>query len=200
MKETTTHLFFISILIIFVAAACNKQHKKSDGTRVAVSAPANTESQAGQSSDKLFERLMTSFSDDWMEREAAPTLYPSYYGGSFTNSDGTFVIAVTGNREEYKKQLADILGTDNFKVETVQYSYRQMMEVMDRIDAFLMNSTVSENHPLMDSFAGAYPEVRENRVKVLLTKVDDTTIRLFQRDVVNSPLIIFEQGDLPEWD
>jgi len=82
-------------------------------------------------------------------------------------------------------------------METVQYSYRQMMRVMDSIDAFLMNSAIPEDHPLMNRFAGAYPDVMENRVKVLLTKVDDATIRLFRKDVVNSPLLIFEQGELP---
>jgi hypothetical protein len=73
-----------------------------------------------------------------------------------------------------------------------------MMQVMDSIDAFLTNSAIPEDHPLITCFAGAYPDVMENRVKVLLTKVDDATIRLFQKDVIHSPLILFEQGELPE--
>ena len=198
MKKTNTFLFFISFLIILFATACNQKHKKNEGNSVSESAIVNPNVPQNQSAEELYERLMSSFSSDWMEREADPDLYPDYYGGSFVNNNGTFVVTVTGNREEHKRRLTEILGTNNFNVETVQYSYRQMMRVMDNIDAFLMNSAIPEDHPLMTRFAGAYPDVMENRVKVLLTKVDDTTIRLFQKDVINSPLIIFEQGELPE--
>lgn len=199
MKKTNTYLFFISIAIIFSTAACNQQHKKGEESNVSESTMANAGTTFNQSAEELFERLMASFSNDWMEREADPNLYPAYYGGSFVNNNGTFVVTVTGNPEEHTKRLAEILDTDDFNVETVQYSYRQMMQVMDKIDAFLMNSAIPEDHPLINRFAGAYPDVMENRVKVLLTEVNDATIRLFQKDVVNSPLIIFEQGDLPEW-
>jgi hypothetical protein len=198
MKKTNTFLFFISFLIIFFATACNQQHKKNEGNNASQSETENSKVPEQQSPEELFDRLLASFGNDWMEREADPTLYPEYYGGAFINNNGMFVVAVTGNREEHKKRLTEILGTDNFNVETVQYSYRQMMRVMDSIDAFLMNNTIPEDHPLMSRFAGAYPDVMENRVKVLLTKVDDTTIRLFQKDVVNSPLVIFEQGELPD--
>ncbi|WP_298653302.1 hypothetical protein [uncultured Proteiniphilum sp.] len=197
MKKTNPFLFFISFLIVLFATACNQQHKKNKGNSVSPSATARPGTSQSQSAEKLYERLMSSFGDDWMEREADPDLYPEYYGGSFVNNTGTFVVTVTRNREENKRVLADILGTDNFNVETVQYSYRQMMLVMDRIDAFLMNNTIAEDHPLMTRFAGAYPDVMENRVKVLLTEIDDATIRLFQKDITNSPLVVFEQGELP---
>lgn len=199
MKKTNTFLIFISFLTIVFAISCNQQHKKSENSNQSQSSTENANTSPGQSAEELFDRLLASFGDDWMEREADPNLYPEYYGGAFINNNGMFVVAVTGNREEHKKRLKEILGTDNFNVETVQYSYRQMMRVMDSIDAFLMNSAIPEDHLLMTRFAGAYPDVMENRVKVLFTQVDDATIRLFQKDVVNSPLIIFEKGDLPDW-
>lgn len=199
MKTTNTFLIFISFLFIFFTASCNQQRKKSEEKSASLSAVENSNASQHPSGEELFDRLLASFGDDWMEREADPNLYPEYYGGAFINNNGLFVVAVTGNKEEHKKRLTEVLGTDHFNVETVQYSYRQMMRVMDSIDAFLMNSTIPEDHPLMSSFAGAYPDVMENRVKVLLTKVDNTTIRLFQKDVVNSSLIKFEQGELPEY-
>jgi hypothetical protein len=199
MKKTNTFLIFTSFLVIFFAVSCGQQQKKNKEKSVSQSAVENSNTPQHPSAEELFDRLLASFGDDWMEREADPNLYPEYYGGAFINNNGMFVVAVTGNKEEHKRRLTEILGTDHFNVETVQYSYRQMMRVMDNIDAFLMNSTVPEDHPLMSSFAGAYPDVMENRVKVLLTKVDDTTIRLFQKDIVNSPLIKFEQGELPAY-
>jgi hypothetical protein len=188
--------YLISLPVILFAMACGQQHKKNAENSVSQSIAANAP--LTQSAEKLYERLMASFGGDWMEREADPELYPDYYCGAFVNNNGTFVILVTGNREENKKRLAGILGTDNFDVETAQYSYRRMMRVMDSIDAFLMNSAIPEDHPLITRFAGAYPDVMENRVKVFLTQADDATIRLCQKDVVHSPLIVFEQGELPE--
>ncbi len=92
-----------------------------------------------------------------MERESDPDLYPDYYGGSFIDNSGTFVIAVTANREESRERLSKVLGSDDFKIEVVQYSYRQMMQVMDKIDEFLVNKSIPEDHPVMVHFAGAIP-------------------------------------------
>jgi hypothetical protein len=100
--------------------------------------------------------------------------------------------------DKNREYLTDILGTDNFKIETVRYSYREMMRVMDHIDDFLVNSSIPNDHPVLIRFAGAYPDVMENRVKVLLTEVNDDIISTFKKDVSNSPLIIFEQGEIPE--
>jgi hypothetical protein len=38
----------------------------------------------------------------------------------------------------------------------------------------------------------------DNRVKVLLTEINNDIINSFKRDVTNSPLIVFEQGEIPE--
>lgn len=146
----------------------------------------------------LHEKLMNSFSDDWMERESDPDLYPEFYGGSFIDNDGIFVIAIKGDRDRYYKELISRLGTDNFKVETVQYSYKQMMQVMDKIDAFLVDTTIPESHPVLSHFAGAYPDVMENRVKVNLTVVSKEITDAFKQDISNSPLIVFAQGEIPE--
>ncbi|MCE5206471.1 MAG: hypothetical protein LLF80_10265 [Porphyromonadaceae bacterium] len=141
---------------------------------------------------------MNSFSDDWMERESDPNLYPNFYGGSFIDNSGIFVIAVTGDRNRYKEELIARLGTNNFKVETVQYSYKQMMQVMDKIDAFLVDATIPESHPVVTHFAGAYPDVMVNRVKVNLTVVSKEITDAFKKDISDSPIIVFEQGEIPE--
>lgn len=199
MIKANITIFFVTFLVLFLAVSCHTQGKRNTEKN-------GTQSQTGDSTilqqpspEELFDRLLASFGNDWMEREADYTLYPEYYGGAFIHNDGTFVVAVTGNPDEHKKRLAEILMTDNFRVEVVRYSYRQMMKVMDSIDAFLMNSSIPEDHLLMNRFAGAYPDVMENCVKVKLTQLDDNTIRLFRKDVSNSPLITFEKGDLEEW-
>lgn len=198
--KTTSLAFLLLAMSWLFSSSCNQLSKERDkpnppdtvaGTGIADAADNRT-------AMVLHEKLMTSFSADWVERESDPDLYPDYYGGSFIDNNGTFVIAVTGDREQNIQRLIAILGTDDFNVETVQYSYKQMMQVMDRIDAFLINTSIPDNHPVMAHFAGAYPDVMDNRVKVILTVVRKDITDVFKRDISNSPLIVFEQGEMPE--
>ena len=146
----------------------------------------------------MYDKLMNSFGKDWMERESDPDLYPDYYGGSFIDNNGNFVIALTNNSQKVQELLKEALETDKFKTETVQYSYRQMLRVMDSIDEFLINNSIPDDHVVLSHFAGAYPDVMENRVKVLFTEVNQSIINSFKRDVINSPMVIFEKGEIPE--
>lgn len=194
-------LYLITVFsILSFSVACNRQQK----SKSYLDSPGST---AGVISDnpavkeriamEMHEKLMTYFSPDWMERESDPDLYPDYYGGSFIDNSGTFVIAVTANREESRERLSKVLGSDDFKIEVVQYSYRQMMQVMDKIDEFLVNKSIPEDHPVMVHFAGAYPDVMINRVKVIFTEVNDQVINRFKKDISNSPLVVFEKGEMP---
>ncbi len=196
MKTIAIPFLYLQLSLVFLfTLSCNQPGKTSqeqDPVTTGMTEPKQ------QTAMELHDKLMASFGEDWMERESDPGLYPTYYGGSFIDNNGTFVIAVTGNRDANNQRLIEILGTDNFNVETVQYSYRQMMQVMDRIDAFLTNATIPEDHPVMSRFAGAYPDVMDNRVKVLLTTVNEEAINAFKRDISDSPMVQFEQGEIPE--
>lgn len=197
-KRSILPLAALTLLLL----ACGGQKKEaakeepgiSDTTSQAVITPAEREKQA-----LLYhETLMEHFGADWMERESDPALYPDYYGGSFIDNSGTFVVAVTGDPESNRQRLTAILGGDDFKVERVTYSYRQMMQVMDRIDAFLVDNRVADDHPVMAHFAGAYPDVMENRVKVILTEVSSEITNSFKKDISGSPMILFEKGEIPQ--
>ncbi len=188
-------------LMLFLTACSQQKNERAtspsdvpESSGMGVVSPAEREKQA-----LLYnEKLMSHFGADWMERESDPDLYPDYYGGSFIDNSGTFVIAVTGDTESNRQRLAAILGGDDFKVEKVTYAYSQMMRVMDRIDAFLVDSSVGDDHPVMAHFAGAYPDVMANRVKVILTEVNNTITNSFKKDVSDSPLVLFEQGEIPQ--
>jgi len=200
--KTDKRLIIPATALIMLLTACSQQKKESapteaeaqESTGMSVISTAEREKQA-----LLYnERLMKHFGADWMERESDPDLYPDYYGGSFIDNSGIFVVAVTGDTEANRQRLAAILEGDDFKVERVTYSYRQMMLVMDRIDAFLVDSAVADDHPVMAHFAGAYPDVMENRVKVILTEVNSEITNSFKRNISDSPLILFEKGEIPQ--
>lgn len=198
--RTTYFAFLLFILFVCFSSSCNPQRKQQGNTNSQDSLSGKTMNGAENNlaAMDLHDKLMNSFSEDWMERESDPDLYPNFYGGSFIDNDGIFVIAVKGDSNRHKEELAARLGTDNFKVETVQYSYKQMMQVMDKIDAFLVDTTIPESHPVLTHFAGAYPDVMENRVKVNLTVVSKEITDAFRKDISDSPIIVFEQGEIPE--
>lgn len=199
MKTISPAFLFLTVSVCMLIS-CNqpdKQHKETTKSDSIESASV-TDTAGSPTALDLHDKLMLSFSEDWIERESDPDLYPDYYGGSFIDNTGIFVIAVTGNRDQLNRQLISTLGTDNFNMETVQYSYKQMMQVMDKIDAFLMDSAIGDDHPVMAHFAGAYPDVMDNRVKVILTVVRKDITDAFKRDISNSPMIVFEQGEMPQ--
>lgn len=197
MLKSTNYLL-LSLLIV-ILASCNQP--KTDDTNEnsdSNSSEVNSIKQNNQIALELHDKLMNYFSEDWMERESDPDLYPDYYGGSFIDNNGVFVIALTQNTENIKALLEQALESDNFKVESVRYSYKEMLRVMDSIDEFLVNNSIPDDHIVLANFAGAYPDVMENRVKVLLNEVNQNIINSFKRDVTNSQLVIYEQGEIPE--
>lgn len=191
--------YIYTLILIISLISCNQQNRENnkdsenDNTE-----ETNTIAANNKLSIEMYDKLMNSFGKDWMERESDPDLYPDYYGGSFIDNNGNFVIALTNNSQKVQELLKEALETDNFKTETVQYSYRQMLRVMDSIDEFLINNSIPDDHVVLSHFAGAYPDVMENRVKVLFTEVNQSIINSFKRDVINSPMVIFEKGEIPE--
>ena len=193
-----TNFIFLSLIIV-ILTSCNQQKNNNNNSNTeSNTSEVNSLKQNNQVALQLHDKLMNHFSIDWMEREAHPDLYPDYYGGSFIDNNGIFVIAVTQNTENVKELLKEALETDNFKIESVRYSYKEMLRVMDSIDEFLVNSSIPDDHIVLAHFAGAYPDVMENRVKVLLTEMNQNIINSFKRDVTNSQLVIFEHGEIPD--
>ena len=68
---------------------------------------------------------------------------------------------------------------------------------MDKIDAFLSNSSIPADHPFLSRFAGAGADVFENRVVVQLTEMNDAAIQAFKKDISNSQAVMFEKGEMP---
>ena len=193
-----TNFIFLSLIIV-ILTSCNQQKNNNNNSNTeSNTSEVNSLKQNNQVALQLHDKLMNHFSIDWMERESDPDLYPDYYGGSFIDNNGIFVIAVTQNTDNVKELLKEALETDNFKIESVRYSYKEMLRVMDSIDEFLVNSSIPDDHIVLAHFAGAYPDVMENRVKVLLTEVNQNIIKSFKRDVTNSQLVIFEHGEIPD--
>ena len=194
MKQNISAIVIFAVVLL-TGTACKRQTKEAAGNVQQFS--RTTVEKTEQLSKNLHDKLLSSFNPNWEVEEPAATDYPPYYGGSFIDNDGRFVICVVGNPGQYRSTIASILGTDDFLTESCTYSYREMMQVMDRLDQFLSNSSVPADHPFLTRFAGAGADVFENRVVVQLTELNDDAIQSFKKDISNSPAVKFEKGEAP---
>lgn len=195
--KNLTPLFLALLFVVFSVTGCkNSSQPKTAQPSTEISSQTEKNLNESQSND-LFYKLMNAFSPDWIELENDPSIYPSFYGGSFIGEDGKFVIAVTENNEANRKKLAEMIDTDDFTLQTVNYSYAELLSIMNKIDDFLADSSIPNDHPALQNFAGAYPDVVDNKVRVTFIKLNDKVTQSFKKDVSNSPAIIFEQGNTP---
>jgi hypothetical protein len=174
MKQNISAIVIFAVVLL-TGTACKRQTKEAAGNVQQFS--RTTVEKTEQLSKNLHDKLLSSFNPNWEVEEPAATDYPPYYGGSFIDNDGRFVICVVGNPGQYRSTIASILGTDDFLTESCTYSYREMMQVMDRL--------------------GAGADVFENRVVVQLTELNDDAIQSFKKDISNSPAVKFEKGEAP---
>ncbi|MDD3024713.1 MAG: hypothetical protein PHE26_12535, partial [Syntrophomonadaceae bacterium] len=117
--------------------------------------------------------------------------YPDYYGGSFTNVDGKLVIYVKGNVEDYKKELLKKAGTDDLIFEPCNFSFKELTEIMDTINAYKLNNADS---PICANFNSYAILDAENRIVVDLDEYNEEQIAAFKKRVINSPAIEFRKA------
>ncbi len=190
-----TSLFIVLAGFLSMSVACNQPAKKSE-TETSQS-PISTTKTGEQKSLEYHNKLMSSFNPNWEIEETAPADYPAYYGGSFIDNNGKFVVCVVGSPAQFRPTIAAVIGSDDFLTESCKYSYREMMQIMDKIDVFLSDSSIPVTHPFLSRFAGAGADVFENRVVIKLTEVSDDAIQAFKKEISNSPAVIFEKGEMP---
>lgn len=191
MMKKRIHLMLHLLAVILILSACKQQ---TDNTGQNMESFGKNESE----SMEMYNKLMSSFNPDWESQDPAPEEYPEYFGGAFIDNDGKFVVCIVGDTTQYRNKVSEIIGSDDFVVESCTYSYREMMQVMDDIDSFLSDESVPHDHPFIANFAGAVADVFENRVVVRLLEVNDQIVQSFKNDVSNSPAVKFEEGEMPE--
>lgn len=184
MKKNT--FYFLAFVALFMTAtlSCNGQNKQQQ--------KKSTEAQALA----LHDKLMASFNPNWETQEPAPTDYPEYFAGVFIDNQNNLVVQFVGNPDDNREKVAKILSSNDFLTESCTYSYREMMLVMDKIDKFVADRSIPNDHPVVENFSGAMADVFENRVVVRLREVNDAITQAFKKDVIDSPIVIFDKGGL----
>lgn len=115
--------------------------------------------------------------------------YPSYYGGSYTNKKGQFIIFITGDTLKAKERFSKITDKTNTIFQNCEYSYKTLIEIMDTI-----RNKVKSKAPASKYLNDWWIEERENRVFVFLNKQNDEVISEFKQNITDSPAIIFKKS------
>lgn len=194
MNNFYTLLLICSLLV--VTASCKQPSKEKQDTDVSQSTIELEHLQDSNEATELFEKLMDSFNTNWRDEDPAAGDYPDYFGGVFIGNDNALVVAIVGEESKHRKDISRILESDNFRTESCTYSYREMMEVMNEIDIFLTNPSITDDHPIIQNFGGALADVFENRVIVNLIEINDDIVEAFRRDISNSNAVMFKEGSL----
>lgn len=116
--------------------------------------------------------------------------YPEYFGGSFTNDEGNFIIYVTQDSIKYREKLSQLLGTNDINIQMCNYSYKNLNEIMDYLDNYKLDGVKSE---VSNNMVGWGLYARENCIKIELKDYSDARIQEFKDNIMDSPAITFEK-------
>ena len=135
-----------------------------------------------------YEKLIKSFEDT----KTAKTVYPNYYGGSYIDSNNNLVIYLnnaTVQKLEAINSIKQIIKDDGFVIVAGNHSYNELNGVMAVLNEFVENNSNSE---IAGSISTFYVSDRDNSVVVELDSIDIKQIEHFKKEVIDSPIIVFE--------
>jgi len=121
-------------------------------------------------------------------------IFPDDFGGIYINEDGILVIQERvsfARSEPWSNELSGVLYLNFVEFRQVEFSRRQLEEVQDYISDFMIRSTEA-GVPLAFNMVGL--DERNNRVLVSLRDYNEKQVELFKQQVIDSPMVIFEQS------
>lgn len=135
-----------------------------------------------------YEKLMDSFE----ETGTGKLIYPNYYGGSYINDNGDFVVctvAENAKEKEYTlKSIKENINLSDFEIKNVKYSYNELEKMMALLNEYKQNNRDSK---ISKNWSGHFLSDLENTIFVELNDMDDEQISLFRKEVTDSPMITF---------
>lgn len=135
-----------------------------------------------------YEKLMDSFE----ETETGELIYPNYYGGSYIDDNGEFVVcAVAENAKEKEyalKSIKENADASDFNIKNVKYSYNELEEMMEFLNEYKQNNC---DTIITKNWSGHFLSDRDNAIFVELNDVNDEQISLFRKEVTDSAMITF---------
>ena len=125
-------------------------------------------------------------------RTSANSEYPDYYGGCYVDSEGNLVVLYKHKNVNLQRiqSLQAAVGKSAAKLESCDFSYNELLEVIRGIDEFHRNNPDDPNS-INSTIYYLNPSI--NRVVVCLTKFSEQTVDEFKEHVSSSSSIVFRE-------
>ena len=114
-------------------------------------------------------------------------IYPQYFGGMYINDEGNLVMLLVDSPDELG--IVSRL-VDEAISKTTEFSLNEIMSVHHQLTYFFLNQY---DYPSVSNIASSWTDIVNNRVVVSLFDFTDEAILAFKEDIIQSPLIIFEE-------
>lgn len=184
-----TKRVILCLLLIYLFMGCESPEKSS----------SERYSDTGEIvfENKGIDNLYHSFEDANVARnvsEAKKKKYPDYYGGASVAEDQrtVVIIIVDEHPEKYEKEFRKRLKNEPFKLQQGKFSFNELLNISDRFREFLGNNI---NEPFMDNvIAGGIYEDR-NVYYIELLDTSENKVNEIKEKFMDSPAIMFEQGE-----
>lgn len=115
--------------------------------------------------------------------------YEESYGGSYIDENGELVVLLTENVYKNRKMIREYTEDNTILIKTCQYSYNELMEVIDTLNGELLN--LSEQDVLIDEM---YDNVYLNRVIIRVRNLDDKKEQII-REIIDSGCMEFQNSE-----
>lgn len=128
-----------------------------------------------------------------LKRMTLENRLPDYYGGSYNNSDGVLTILVTGDTIENKQDLVKMLEGSEFIVQSCEYSYNALMQIVDSLNVVIYKK---ENQIKLNNLNLDYWGILEdkNRIVIVIDNCNSQKMKLFKKQIMDSPSLIFRSS------
>lgn len=128
-----------------------------------------------------------------LKRMTLENRLPDYYGGSYNNSDGVLTILVTGDTIENKQDLVKMLEGSEFIVQSCEYSYNALMQIVDSLNVVIYKK---ENQIKLNNLNLDYWGILEdkNRIVIVIDNCNSQKMKLFKKQIMGSPSLIFRSS------
>lgn len=162
-------------------------------------APENVHSKSVQQTEddqvvQLGEDLYDSFSFKLTRNQDASNQeekLPDYFGGSYTDSQDGLVVLIKGMDKEGINDIYQRIGKhDNLKFKPCSYSLQELRNLKEKLSDIYFSD---ENKRKDLQWFSVGISIEKNRIVVFLEDVSSCAIKKFKKEVLDSPMIIFEE-------
>lgn len=116
---------------------------------------------------------------------------PDYYGGSYIDDNGNFVILIKGNPSDYRAKIEERIKGKDVIFKQTDISFVELNEIMDTINKYISDK---RNNKVAQNILSAALDELNSQIRVGLKDLNPQSIEEFKENVINSPYIEFEQG------